>query len=593
MKQTESDDYSARGLRGSLAFRVLLIESLFLLIPLLIFSGALYYEESRLKAENTLINLTLILEAQQRAIQNVIENQKQWLIYLSRASLNSSNALEHLKSGVPSLRFFHLTQGEGGYICDQSAEPQLLGKNFSALLEKNLNHPHHLLIEDKNSHFFYLFQTGVHGREMWGVRFSNVWLRDKLTLKGYPSDLATVSLLSKQGIVFLSTDPNWQGIQLHVKLDQKGEFSLTSKATKGLVAQVANSSFLLGVTLPKKVSLVDPSHFFAKMAVLFFMILTLGGGLTYFLTLRLSRPLKHLCLIMKRVRSSDLSARYQIDQMGFEINIVGSVFNSTITSLLDSFQRAERERLAKEVLQRELMIGQAVQASILPSELPPFPGLDIAVRFISAKEVGGDFYDVLTFPKPRQHLLFFSIADTAGKGIDACLYSLSVRSMLRSYAQEGLDLDTIIQKTNHLFCLDTGDTGVFVTAWLGIFNQNTRVLTFSNCGHFPAYLMREDQSFETLTSRGMALGVQPFDCVETKTAKLSKGDVLLLVTDGMIEARNHESQMLGGKKLIQWLAHKRDLNARQIVEELIQELASFTRGLPQQDDLTLLVCKVR
>ncbi len=592
MKHTESNKHSTRGLSGSLAFRVVFTEALFLVIPLLIFSGVLYYEESKAKARDTLVYLTLLLEGRKQVLQSVIEDQRGWLVQLSRGLLKL-DAVQNLQNELPPLHFFHLTKRKEGYVCDASSDPGLLGKNFSPLLGKNLIYANGTLVGRENSPFFYLFEQSMQKGEIWGASLSRTYLLNKLVLKEPPFDLAVISLLSEKGTVLLSSNAAWKGEKWALKSAQKKEVFLPDKAHRGRVEKVANSSLFLGVTLPKQFNPVEPAYFLVKMGGLFLIILTVGGSITYFFTLRLSRPLKKLCSVMHQVGSSDLSARYQADRMGFEINIVGNIFNNAITSLLTSLQRAESERLAKEVFQRELMIGQAVQKSILPTELPPFPGLDIATYFIPAKEVGGDFYDVLTFPKTRQHLLFFSIADTSGKGIDACFYSLSVRSMLRSYAQESPNLEQIIQKTNHLFCLDTGDTGVFVTTWLGLFDQNTRLLTFSNCGHFPAYLVHENRSFETLTTQGMALGVQPFEQVKTKTVQLKTGDLLFLFTDGMVEARNQDSQVVGSKKLVEWLIQTRDLSPHQIIKEVMEKFQSFTQGLAQEDDLTLLACKVQ
>ena len=210
----------------------------------------------------------------------------------------------------------------------------------------------------------------------------------------------------------------------------------------------------------------------------------------------------------------------------------------------------------------------------------------MAARFIAAKEVGGDFYDFLSNGQ-----LMLSIADTSGKGISACFYSLSVRSMLRSYGEIHEDLETIVRETNNLFCLDTGDTGVFVTAFIAFFDPKTKRFHYSNCGHFPALLQRANGTIEKLTTPGMALGVVPFDEVATSSVQLETGDTLLLYTDGVVEAHNDAMEMFGEDRLLTSFQNKKGLPPQEIVDTMIEEVALFAEGSPQHDDLTIITLK--
>lgn len=590
MKKKNFDRSSTRSLRGSLVFRVLLIETLFLVIPLLIFAVILYYEDSRLKDKEFLSTLTRLLKNKQTLIGQVIEDKKELLNAQIKKTEKLGAFSSNLGSSFPSL--FHLTRNEGGeYICDRASDPELLKENFSGLMPENLDQTERLTLGSLNR-FFYLFEPVSGGQEVWGIRFSSKHVIDRLSLEKEGENQLLIFVLSREGKVLLSTSSVWQEATVEF-LEGERVPIFVSETERGKIGEIPYSSLLICVAVPKHPGFTASYYFLAKVGVLFLLILGLGGGLTYLLARRLSRPLRSLCLTMERIRSSDLSARYQMDSMGFEINIVGEIFNKTICSLIDSFERVEKERLEKEAFKRELMIGQEVQSSILPKTLPSFLGLDIASCFIPAKEVGGDFYDFLTCPNEQQERLFFSIADTAGKGFSACLYSLTLRSLLRSYAQMTHQLDLIISKSNQLFCLDAGDTGMFVTAWVGMFDQKKKELYFSNCGHFPAYLMRADGSLETLTTRGAAFGIEPFDPFEIRNVQLRSGDILLLFTDGIIEALNERVEMFGEKRLIKLLEDRKDLSAQQIVDGVIEELHSFTGGIAQYDDLTLLVFKVR
>ena len=590
MKKKKSDHSPTQSLRGSLVFRVLLIETLFLVIPLLIFAVVLYYEDSRLKNKEFRSTLTRLLKNKQTLIGQIVQDKKELL----NAQIKRPEKLEAFSSNLaPAFSsLFHLMRNEEGeYICDRASDPGLLKENFSGLVPENINEIE-LLTLDSSNRFFYFFEPSEQGEEVWGIRFSSKHVMDTLSVEKGGQDKLIIFVLSMKGEVLLSTSSVWQEAAIQFLEGEKNPI-FVSETERGRIGKIPDSSLLICVAVPKHPGLTPSYYFLAKVGVLFLLILGLGGGLTYLLARRLSRPLRSLCLTMERIRSSDLSARYQVDSMGFEINIVGEIFNKTICSLIDSFERVEKERLEKEAFKRELMIGQEVQSSILPKTLPSFLGLDIASRFIPAKEVGGDFYDFLTCPNEQQERLFFSIADTAGKGFSACLYSLTLRSLLRSYAQMSHQLDLIISKTNQLFCLDAGDTGMFVTAWVGMFDQKSKELYFSNCGHFPAYLMRANGSLETLTTQGAAFGIEPFDPLEIKNVQLRSGDILLLFTDGIIEALNEKVEMFGEKRLIELLKERKDLSAQQIVDGVIEKLHSFTGGIAQYDDLTLLVFKVR
>ncbi|MCB1082345.1 MAG: PP2C family protein-serine/threonine phosphatase, partial [Chlamydiia bacterium] len=298
-------------------------------------------------------------------------------------------------------------------------------------------------------------------------------------------------------------------------------------------------------------------------------------------------PLQSLIGVMDQVGSGDLSRRFEKESMGFEINALGEIFNETVDALNQNMEAVQKERIEKETYEKELKIGEEVQHSIIPERLPAFPGLKMAARFIAAKEVGGDFYDLI--PKER---LMISIADSAGKGVSACLYSLSLRSMLRSFSELHSDLPTILKKTNNLFCQDTGNTGEFVTAFVAFFDPKTKVLEYSNCGHFPALRIKKNGEWDHLTTHGMALGVTLFEEVATANITLESGDLVVFFTDGIVEAHNEAMELFGEERLLHHLQEQKGKSPQEIVDAMIETVAFFAEGSPQFDDLTLIVVKV-
>ncbi len=325
-------------------------------------------------------------------------------------------------------------------------------------------------------------------------------------------------------------------------------------------------------------------HLFA----LFLLILALGGSITWWLVRRMAKPLKSLNNVMARVEEGHMHARFQKDLFGFEINALGEHFNRTLDALIEQMEEVKKERLGRERLLSELKIGHEIQKSILPKKLPAFPGLKIAAGFVAATEVAGDFYDLF-----EQENLMISIGDASGKGISACLYAFLLRSMLRAFSSTSSDLKEIIQKTNSLFCQDTGDSGYFVTAWIALFDPNKQMLHYNCSGHLPALLLRQSEPIQELSTPGIALGAIDIEEVEVRSLKLLPKDRVILYTDGILEAHGKNGQLYGKERLYQLIENAGALPAQKLVDHILEDVRTFSHGTRQHDDITLLVLEMQ
>lgn len=576
-----------RALGGSLSARIFLITIIFLIIPLLALVSLLYIDDLHVKKDNNNFTLKVIMDQKVGLIEGMIFHEMEVLAevsYLLRKIPDPESELDELarRDGVAAL--FHVKKMTSGrYISDMASKVGIKGKDFTGLVEEAKKGI--VFVVETNVPVFYLIRYGPERDEAWITVFHLDHLSKSFPIEKDIISPASISLIDMKGMVIASTDEKLKGHQFVCPI--KGEYSLNDEMFISNEKHVPKTNFLLLISAPEWINFVDIPYFFMKIFIVLVLIILVGGGGTLLLTKKLGRPLRKLIQMMDHVARGDLKKRYTPVSMGFEINDLGAIFNETVSSLDEHIEVAHRERLAKETYEQELLIGEEVQASILPKELPKFPGVDMAARFIAAKEVGGDFYDFLSNGK-----LMLSIADTSGKGISACLYSLSVRSMLRSYGEIHKDLDVIVRETNNLFCRDTGDTGVFVTAFIAFFDPKTKLFHYSNCGHFPALLQRADGTIEILTTRGMALGVVLFDAVVTDKVQLKSGDTLMLYTDGVVEAHNNDMEMFGEQRLLTSFRDKKDLSPKQIVDTMIEEVALFAEGSPQHDDLTIVILKI-
>lgn len=375
-----------------------------------------------------------------------------------------------------------------------------------------------------------------------------------------------------------------------LSLDRIGTWKKKILSLRGediaLRVPLEGAHFDLLIEIPAaKVTHARGTGFFGHLILFFSLFLLLGAIGTFWLVSRMARPLNQLSHVMHAVEAQNYAKRYKAAPLGFEINVLGETFNRMLDALVRNMEEAKNERVARELLERELDIGRQIQQELLPKEIPQFPGLKVGGGFIPAKEVGGDFYDL--FPIDDQHL-FLTIADGSDKGISACLYALIVRSMLRSHAIAGNDLKKIVMATNDLFCHDTGMTGNFVTAWMAIFNKESKTLSFTSAGHCPAIYIGSGGEVEELNTQGIALGVEEGAEFEVKEKILVSDSLLLLYTDGVIEAHNEKGELFEKSRLIEFLTGRRALGPQALIDKLLEEINQFSKGLPQHDDLTVL-----
>lgn len=419
------------------------------------------------------------------------------------------------------------------------------------------------------------------------------FVHDLIRLPGRPFDFHMAILLS-DGSLFISDEPELtlKGVAYFPTpyKDQKFFESLWQNSSKIGIKVPWKSTNLSMAYLVDAKSIRSGSAFtwLSTFLAIFFSIFFLGFVVTYFATRRMGKPLQALCLEMEKVGRGVLTARYISDPFGLEINTLGASFNQMIDSLAKQIEISEKERLAKEALETELKIGQEIQKNLLPAHRVEFPGLEIGAGFQAAQEVAGDFYDLFS----AEGKLLVAVGDASGKGISACLYSLGVRSLLRSfYLSHPNNLFEVLKATNAVFCKDTEENQHFVTAWVGIFDPVSKLLEFGSAGHPAAFLKRGDK-IEELSTWGIALGALDSESTETQVIQLVSGDILLLYSDGITEAHNSQGEMFGKERVLDFLKTHTAGAIQAIADDLFYEVALFGEGAPQYDDLTLLILRI-
>jgi phosphoserine phosphatase RsbU/P len=252
--------------------------------------------------------------------------------------------------------------------------------------------------------------------------------------------------------------------------------------------------------------------------------------------------------------------------------------------------RLFHEALRKKQMEDELAIAREIQQNLLPRDIPPINGFDFSALNVSSQEVGGDYYDIIPVEKDSY---IIAIGDVSGKGTPASLLMANVQATIRALAPFGLSLGDATGRVNDIITKNTGNEK-FITFFWGILEPASRTFRYVNAGHNPPYVLRAGGRLEQLTEGGLILGVMP-TIVPYREGRitLEPGDAVVLFTDGVSEAMNAEKEDYGDERLEMFLGSLTHASASDIVDALRNELASYTAGAPQSDDITIVVLRCR
>lgn len=273
---------------------------------------------------------------------------------------------------------------------------------------------------------------------------------------------------------------------------------------------------------------------------------------------------------------------------GDEIEKLSGSFKEMMMDITDYVENLQVITAEKERISAELGIATQIQADMLPRIFPAFPDreeFDVYASMNPAREVGGDFYDF--FLVDDIHLAVV-IADVSGKGVPAALFMVIAKTLIKNHAQFGSDPADIFTITNNQLC-EGNEAGLFVTAWLGVLNLFTGELIYVNAGHNPPLLKQAGGNFEYLKSpAGFVLAGMEDIRYTQMSARLKRGDKLILYTDGVTEAENEEQEEYGNHRLRETVNREKDGDAKALVTEICRSVADFAGGAQQFDDITVV-----
>lgn len=293
-------------------------------------------------------------------------------------------------------------------------------------------------------------------------------------------------------------------------------------------------------------------------------------------------------------------------------------FRGILFDVTEHIEENIRLTSEKQTAANELAIGKRIQSSFLPTHLPQVEGWKVDVRFQSAREVAGDFYDI--FPVSNGKRLGFVVADVCDKGVGAAMYMAIFRTLLRAFASQNfstnltdaistlgtppsneesflrrrtslstgaLPLQNAIHLTNQYIARTHGDSNMFATVFFGALNPLDGNLLYINAGHEPPMVLSHGKVIQRLEPTGPAVGLLDTLSFEMKEINLEHGQSLLVYTDGIVDARDAYDRPFGEERLIEEIGRFSKSTAA-VMEQVMQAVAGHILDQEQFDDLTLL-----
>lgn len=332
------------------------------------------------------------------------------------------------------------------------------------------------------------------------------------------------------------------------------------------------------------------------ISIFFFVILVIALSLMTFAINRVL--LKPLGLVQGQIRKythdtnvtdlchelSLIKSENEIGRLSDDVTLMAQKIDSHTKEIIDLTSKNQR-------IETELTLARNIQKAALPSSIPVFDGNNCFELFGSstpAKHVGGDFYDY--FKIDDSHLGII-IADVSGKGIPAAMFMMLSHICLKNMSRTSTDPGIIFEKVNHILN-ERNDVEMFVTAWMGILDLDTGIITCVNAGHENPAICRNGEEY-TLYKTKHSLVLAAMDNVKykTETIKLEKGDQLFLYTDGVPEATDSANTLYGTDRMLHVLNRAKDSSCEELLTSVSEDINSFVGSAPQFDDFTMVCLK--
>jgi len=238
-------------------------------------------------------------------------------------------------------------------------------------------------------------------------------------------------------------------------------------------------------------------------------------------------------------------------------------------------------------MRREIEDASEIQAKLLPTDAPALRSAQLVGRCFPSRSTCGDYYDFLDLPAHRMGL---AMCDVPGRSMPAALLTTSIAGVLRGHASTAASLPEILQRINRQLVASAGESKL-CKFFYGVYDDASRRLEYVNAGHDPPILLTEEGA-RFLEATGLPLGIFPEVTHESRSMILEPGAILLMYSDGIVEAHNSRGETFGADRLAIVLAEARTSDAERALGRILAEIRDFEGGVSLDDDQTLVLLKV-
>lgn len=326
-----------------------------------------------------------------------------------------------------------------------------------------------------------------------------------------------------------------------------------------------------------------------RFIIIFSVIAMLVVAFSYILSITITRPLEKLSRDVRHIGDGELDTRIEVKGKD-EIAELGAAFNKMTSDIRNYIENLKQATAEKERINSELQVANEIQRDMLPHLFPHFTGNEYFAAYgkmIPAKEVGGDFFDIF-FLDARKTKIACVIADVCGKGVPSALFMVVAKTLLKQQLLQTENLGEALGQVNKTLCEDN-PMCMFVTVFVFVLDMVSGEMRYVNGGHNPPLLLQNGKLFQFMQlKRGIALGALEDSVYIQDSLALNPGDKIYLYTDGVNEAMNEQDELFGNDRFLNSANIYSDMPPEEFDKSLRADIAVFTNGVDQSDDITTL-----
>jgi sigma-B regulation protein RsbU (phosphoserine phosphatase) len=353
-------------------------------------------------------------------------------------------------------------------------------------------------------------------------------------------------------------------------------------------APITINGWSIGIVFPVKEFMADIYTLSFRIFILALVGLIIILAVIIGISRSITSPLRSLSHASKKIAEGDFNVELPVIKTKDEMKELHDSFVYMQKKLAEYVVNLQETTSAREKIESELRIAREIQMGMIPHIFPPFPNLseiDLFALLRPAKEVGGDLYDFFLIGDDK---LCFAIGDVSGKGVPASLFMAVTRTLLRSVSTIDGSPAAVVSSLNKSLSYNN-ESSMFVTFFVGMLHLKTGELKFSNAGHNPPFMIRNDGKVEMFEiTKSIPIGLFEEIKYTESVVHLQKGDKLFMYTDGVTEAENLDKVLYSAERLVSILQKNIIATPQQLIQCVDEDVALHVDKYAQSDDLTMM-----